>query len=117
MFDWIKQPLHYTQIAHNLIKPQNQSQRQKVMKMKLSALSLAIHPANVPEKYFLIFPEGQIKAKDGRPFEVPAWVMQKDNGVALANALNVSSKDVVIDYEHQTILSNKMDKLHQPQDS
>lgn len=77
------------------------------MKMKLSALSLAIHPANVPEKYFLIFPEGQIKAKDGRPFEVPAWVMQKDNGVALANALNVSSKDVVIDYEHQTILSKQ----------
>ena len=77
------------------------------MKMKLSALSLAIHRANVPEKYFLIFPEGQIKAKDGRPFEVPAWVMQKDNGVALANALNVSSKDVVIDYEHQTILSKQ----------
>ena len=77
------------------------------MKMKLSALSLAIHPANVPEKYFLIFPEGQIKAKDGRPFDAPAWIMKKDNGMALANALNVSSKDVVIDYEHQTILSKQ----------
>lgn len=79
--------------------------------MKLSALSLALNSANVPDQYFLIFPEGDaVKAKDGRPFEVPAWIMKKDNGTALANALNLSSKDLVIDYEHQTILAKQNGK-------
>lgn len=79
--------------------------------MKLSALSLAINPANVPSQYFLIFPEGDaVKAKDGRPFDVPAWIMRKENGTALANALNSSKKDLVIDYEHQTILAKNNGK-------
>lgn len=79
--------------------------------MKLSALSLALNAANVPAQYFLIFPEGDaVKAKDGRPFDAPAWVMKKDNGTALANALNTSKKDLVIDYEHQTILAKQNGK-------
>ena len=76
--------------------------------MKLSALSLSLSQTGVPANHFLIFPEGDaIKAKDGRPFDAPAWVMKKDNGMALAASLNQSAKDLVIDYEHQTILSKE----------
>ena len=76
--------------------------------MKLSALSLALSQTGVPANHFLIFPEGDaIKAKDGRPFDAPAWIMKKDNGMALAASLNQSAKDLVIDYEHQTILSKE----------
>lgn len=76
--------------------------------MKLSALSLSLSQTGVPANHFLIFPEGDaVKAKDGRPFDAPAWVMKKDNGMALAASLNQSAKDLVIDYEHQTILSKE----------
>ena len=76
--------------------------------MKLSALSLSLSQTGVPANHFLIFPEGDaIKAKDGRPFDAPAWIMKKDNGMALAASLNQSAKDLVIDYEHQTILSKQ----------
>ena len=76
--------------------------------MKLSALSLSLSQTGVPANHFLIFPEGDaIKAKDGRPFDAPAWIMKKDNGMALAASLNQSAKDLVIDYEHQTILSKE----------
>ena len=76
--------------------------------MKLSALSLSLSQTGVPANHFLIFPEGDaVKAKDGRPFDAPAWIMKKDNGMALAASLNQSAKDLVIDYEHQTILSKE----------
>lgn len=76
--------------------------------MKLSALSLSLSQIGVPANHFLIFPEGDaVKAKDGRPFDAPAWIMKKDNGMALAASLNQSAKDLVIDYEHQTILSKE----------
>ena len=76
--------------------------------MKLSALSLSLSQTGVPANHFLIFPEGDaIKAKDGRPFDAPAWIMKKDNGMALAASLNQSAKDLVINYEHQTSLSKE----------
>ncbi|MFW2176653.1 MULTISPECIES: phage protease [unclassified Moraxella] len=79
--------------------------------MKLSALSLALNQTGIPANHFLIFPEGtNIKAVDGRPDDVDGWVMQSDNGTALATALNQSAKDLVIDYEHQTILAKENGK-------
>lgn len=78
------------------------------MKMKLSALSLSLTQTGVPANHFLIFPEGEnIKAVDGRPQGIAGWVMLSDNGKALADSLNQSAKDLVIDYEHQTILSKE----------
>lgn len=77
-------------------------------KYLLAVLNLAIAqaPTGLPSGYFLIFPEGDnICTGDGRPEDAAGWVMLPQNGNKLADALNQSPKDMVIDYEHQTILS------------
>lgn len=57
--------------------------------------------------YTKVLPFGQFKAVDGRPTDVPFWFTDNESGKALATALNALQTDIVVDYEHQTINTEK----------
>lgn len=76
----------------------------------IAALSLAIvSNANTPEGYFLVFPEGETRSGDGsgRPHECDSWKLNGTSGRVLAEVLNARPNDMVIDYEHQTLYTEK----------
>lgn len=76
----------------------------------IAALSLTIASATgTPEGYFLVFPEGETRSGDGsgRPHECDSWKLNASNGHTLATLLNARPIDMVIDYEHQTLYTEK----------
>ncbi|WP_434777686.1 phage protease [Neisseria sp. Ec49-e6-T10] len=54
-----------------------------------------------------ILPYGQFRARDGRPFDAPYWNLDDASGERLAAQLNTRLKDLVVDYEHQTLNAQK----------
>ena len=76
----------------------------------IAALSLTIaSAAGTPDGYFLIFPEGVTRSGDGsgRPHECDSWKLNSTSGRVLAQMLNARPTDMVIDYEHQTLYTEK----------
>lgn len=75
----------------------------------MAALSLEIAGNGTPDGYFLVFPEGETRSGDGsgRPTECDAWRLDASNGYSLASLLNARPTDMVIDYEHQTLYTEK----------
>lgn len=75
----------------------------------MAALSLEIAGSATPDGYFLVFPEGETRSGDGsgRPTECDAWRLDASNGYSLASLLNARPTDMVIDYEHQTLYTEK----------
>jgi len=55
-----------------------------------------------------LLPAGRFRAKDGRPANLPGWVMDDRSASALLSAMQRQADASVIDYEHQTLnaLSN-----------
>jgi len=53
---------------------------------------------------FRVLPPGVFKSSDGRPANLPGWKVDAQIGARLA-ALAAAGDDLVIDYEHQTILT------------
>jgi len=63
--------------------------------------------ASAPAELRLL-PAGRFKARDGRPHEVPeGWLIDADVAARLIARANLRSDDAVIDYEHQTLYSEK----------
>ena len=52
-----------------------------------------------------LLPAGEFRAIDGRPKDVPGWVIDAQIAASVISAFNLKKNDTVIDYEHQTILS------------
>lgn len=52
-----------------------------------------------------LLPAGEFHARDGRPAECAAWLTNADIAAAIIAGIAALSNPVVIDYEHQTILS------------
>ncbi len=52
-------------------------------------------------------PWGKFSARDGRPFEVEAWLVDERNVDNLLTALRAHKDRIVIDYEHQTLYTEK----------
>lgn len=71
----------------------------------LSVAVLAFEVGNGTE--FRLFPAGEFRARDGRPGNVPAWRMDATIAAALIRQLETQGVDLVIDYEHQTLLTEK----------
>lgn len=56
--------------------------------------------------HFVLIPEGIFRSEiDGRPFDAPHWRLTAHNGRQIVAALNRRKIDLVIDYEHATLLS------------
>ena len=76
----------------------------------VAALTLTIASVTgTPDGYFLVFPEGETRSGDGsgRPVECDSWKLNASNGYPLASLLNARPTDMVIDYEHQTLYTEK----------
>jgi phage I-like protein len=55
--------------------------------------------------YVQLLPAGEFRARDGRPAEVAAWLTNADIAAKLIADIAALENPVVIDYEHQTLLS------------
>jgi phage I-like protein len=71
------------------------------------AIALNLTP---DQQYLVLVPEGSFRGIDGRPFEPTAqdgWVLTAENGQRIVAALNQRSIDMVVDWEHATLKSQK----------
>lgn len=55
--------------------------------------------------YVQLLPAGQFRSRDGRPAECAAWFTNADIAVKLIADIAALANPLVIDYEHQTLLS------------
>ncbi len=75
------------------------------MSQKIAALVGELSLVNQsPSSRIQLLPDGHFRtAADGRPNDVPHWILNNTNGFAVASQANATENDLVIDYEHQTI--------------
>jgi phage I-like protein len=59
---------------------------------------------------FQLFPDGAFKAIDGRPKDAKAYLMDKVQADLIIAAFNLKKTPLVVDYEHQTLLSKENGK-------
>ncbi len=57
--------------------------------------------------YIQVTPDGEFRASDGRPEDVPAWRMSAANAQLIISRHAARQTPVVIDYEHQTLYKEK----------
>lgn len=69
----------------------------------LAACALAAPVAGAADAPFVVLPAGQFRGIDGRPAECAAWVCDDRNGPALAALLNSRQRDLMVDYDHQSL--------------
>ena len=55
--------------------------------------------------YVQLLPSGEFRSRDGRPAECAAWLTNADIAAKLIADIAVLANPIVIDYEHQTLLS------------
>ncbi|BCB26468.1 hypothetical protein SKTS_13540 [Sulfurimicrobium lacus] len=74
------------------------------MTTRLASLVAQLTPG---EKTFRLIPAGAFRSSDGsgRPKDVPAWYIDADDAVQVIARNAARKSSVVIDYEHQTLLS------------
>ncbi|MCL2162346.1 MAG: phage protease [Betaproteobacteria bacterium] len=71
----------------------------------LAALTLELVPAEgdaVPTDAHLLHP-GPFRANDGRPRDVPAWMLDSAIAAAVVARASQKSGDTLVDYEHQSL--------------
>lgn len=76
------------------------------MAQKLAVLNAEIEltaDGSNPQSRIQLLPDGQFRGIDGRPKDVPHWILNSTNGFNVAQLANAAQNDIVIDYEHQTI--------------
>lgn len=71
-----------------------------------AALSVELNPQLLKEPIKLL-PAGEFRARDGRPTECAAWILNSANAVVLVAAAATKKTKSVIDYEHQTLNAAK----------
>jgi phage I-like protein len=69
--------------------------------MNIAALTLPL----VPGSEQIIIPAGTFDAPNGAMRGSGPWTLSDDNGQKIADNLNASAIDIVVDYEHQTIMT------------
>ena len=73
----------------------------------VAACAIALN-LNPDPKRLVLVPEGNFRSIDGRPFEATAangWLLTPERGQQIVATLNRQAIDMVIDYEHSTILA------------
>ena len=78
------------------------------MSTQIAALAAKLSAAKSKNKRIQLLPFGRFRSNaDSRPTDVPAWILDDSNGELVAAAANALTNDIVIDYEHQTILKEQ----------
>lgn len=81
------------------------------MKTPVSSFVLALAACSVRAgesgTWYRIMPAGSFAARDGRPSDVPgkAWVCTPEIGQRVVASLKARQSELVVDYEHQTLLA------------
>ncbi|TNH04516.1 hypothetical protein FHQ26_01565 [Testudinibacter sp. TR-2022] len=57
--------------------------------------------------WYQLLPAGEFRARDGRPFDAPFWYLDGEIAADLIEQVRSSGQDVLIDYDHQTLLKAK----------
>ncbi len=57
--------------------------------------------------WYQLLPAGEFRARDGRPFDAPFWYLDGEIAAGLIEQVRSSGQDVLIDYDHQTLLKAK----------
>lgn len=60
-----------------------------------------------PDGWQQLLPKGQFQARDGRPFDVAHWFINAAIAQRLIERVRALKQDVLIDYEHESILKAK----------
>lgn len=78
---------------------------------RLAVLDAQLSPQD--DGWHQLLPVGPFKARDGRPFDVPAghWLLDGQIAAALIARAKALGQDILIDYDHQTL---KTDQNGQP---
>ncbi|WP_051298708.1 phage protease [Marinobacterium litorale] len=76
----------------------------------LSVLSL--NGAATQNGWQQLLPSGHFRAVDGRPYDVPGgmWFLNREGAEKLIQDVQARVNDLVVDYEHQTLLSEENGK-------
>jgi len=104
----ISAPKHFG-IASTRRHPQNGDMKSKTTKhprsqqVAFAACSFALDANG----YVQLLPAGEFRARDGRPTECAAWLTNAEIATKLIADIAALANPVVIDYEHQTILSSE----------
>lgn len=69
----------------------------------IAACAFAVTPTGEVQ----LFPAGEFRASDGRPFDVPAWSIDADAAASIISDFESRQNRTVIDYEHQTLLTSQ----------
>lgn len=70
-----------------------------------SPIGVCTAAAPTSDNEFQLFPAGRFNAQDGRPKDAPAWIMTGTIAARLIAAFNARKNPMVVDYEHQTVLT------------
>lgn len=57
--------------------------------------------------WYQLLPAGEFRARDGRPLDAPYWYLDAEIATRLIEQVRSSGQDVLIDYDHETILKAK----------
>ena len=71
----------------------------------MAVMSTIITLADSGKQRVQLLPDGQFRAKDGRPVDAPYWLMSQDIADRLISKLATRANDLHFDYEHQTLNS------------
>jgi len=76
---------------------------------RVAALTVALSVADTAAGEIQLFPAGEFRTSDGsnRPEDVDAWRMDGEIAAALIAQALATGRDIVIDYEHQSLASQE----------
>lgn len=72
-----------------------------------TSLALCVFDAERDGSAIRILPAGEFRARDGRPQGVDAWRLDQADAERLINVARARRVDYPVDYEHQTLLTEK----------
>ncbi|QOF67333.1 hypothetical protein IFE17_09315 [Actinobacillus sp. GY-402] len=78
----------------------------KTTKHPLAVLTAQINQTS-PDGWQQLLPKGEFRSRDGSPHDVPHWYLDEKIANHLIARLRALKQDVLIDYEHETILKAK----------
>jgi len=71
----------------------------------MAVMSTIISLADSGKQRVQLLPDGEFRAKDGRPFDAPHWLLNQDVADRLISKVSARANDLHFDYEHQTLNS------------
>jgi len=97
-------PRHHVGMA-----TQTKSPKSELAAWRVAALTVALSGADTAAGEIQLFPAGEFRTTDGsgRPEDVDAWRMDSDIATALIAQVAAAGRDIVIDYEHQTLAAQE----------